>query len=177
MRFAKRDDELAFILSHETAHNIMHHIDAERRNALIGAVIGALADGIAAYNRVNTHGDMTQAGFGTAQLSWSPAFEAEADYVGLYILARSGYDYHFVPEFWRRLAAREPGSIYAGGDHPSDPERYVAMEKTIREIDAKRAKHLPLLPNLREDADSAGQLTPETDKNGNLKNVYRGRRY
>jgi predicted Zn-dependent protease len=149
MRFAKTDEELAFVLSHETAHNIMTHTGAQTQNAMIGAALGAVADSVAAYNHVSTHGDLSEIGMETGAQMYSAGFEAEADYVGLYILARSGYEVKSVPDFWRRLAAHEPKSVYLASDHPSDPERFVAMDQTIREINMKRRNHQPLLPEMK----------------------------
>lgn len=74
--------------------------------------------------------------------------EAEADYVGLYLMARAGYAIGDAPRFWRRIAANFPASIGAAATHPATAYRYLVMKKTVREINAKIAAGLPLTPNL-----------------------------
>ncbi len=73
--------------------------------------------------------------------------EAEADYVGLYIMARAGYAIENAPRFWRRLAANFPGAIGAAATHPATAYRYLVLRKTVREINAKIAAGRPLMPN------------------------------
>jgi predicted Zn-dependent protease len=74
--------------------------------------------------------------------------EREADYVSLYIIAVAGYDYNAAPNFYRRLASADPGSIKKSfaRTHPSSPERFIAMEKAVKEINDKKSKGLPLIP-------------------------------
>jgi hypothetical protein len=42
--------------------------------------------------------------------------------------------------------ANSPLSIFLSQTHPTTPERFVAIEKTIEEIKAKRAADRPLFP-------------------------------
>jgi predicted Zn-dependent protease len=79
---------------------------------------------------------------------YSKEFEAEADYVGLYLMARAGFAIEDTPNFWRRMAIAHPGSVKRGlaASHPPTPERFLALEKTVEEIDAKRARSEALLP-------------------------------
>lgn len=158
MDFARTDDELAVIAGHEIAHNVMQHIQKQEDNAAIGTFFDVLVSGLTG---VNTNGAFGQMG-GRA---YSQGFEAEADYVGLYLTARAGYDITVAPTLWRRLAIKNPANIEknAGSSHPSSPERYVALEGTIEEIDAKRAAGEPLLPNLK-DAGSTTAAQPTTAK-------------
>lgn len=143
MRFAESDEEIALVVAHELAHNAMTHVQSQTTNYWLGSVVDILA---AAYG-INTGGL-----FGALAANYySKDFEAEADYVGLYMLARAGYKVDGAPLFWRRLAAEHPGSINPRGmlaSHPTTPERFVAMEATIREIETKRAAGQPLLPDM-----------------------------
>lgn len=147
MRFIQSDDELALVMGHEFAHNFRGHIDAKRGNATAGQVIGTLLDILAAAGGVNTGGAM---GNSLAQLgagAFSQGFEAEADYAGLYVMARAGYPIDDAPNFWRRMAVANPNGITHASSHPATPERFVALGATIREIKEKQATGRPLLPN------------------------------
>ena len=138
LRFAN-DNELAIVIGHELAHNFMGHIEAGQRNNVLGTIAEILAA---------SRGIPTQGALGAAiALAYSPAFEAEADYVGLYVLARAGIEIKEAPKFWRRMAAANPGGISQRGmiaSHPATSARFVALEKTAQEIEAKRASGQPL---------------------------------
>ena len=109
--FAREETELAMVLAHELAHNVMGHA---------GSLSGAFSD--------------------------KKGLEAEADHVGLYILARAGYDIDRAAHFWRRLAAAFPRLIETSKNHPVMPYRFVALRKTTAEIREKQAAGLPLIP-------------------------------
>ena len=83
MRFAGSDQELALVISHEIAHNLMDHLTKMYANALMGTFIDGLISGATG---IDTRGAAAEA----ARRAFSREFEAEADYVGLYLMARSG---------------------------------------------------------------------------------------
>jgi Peptidase family M48/PDZ domain len=144
LRFAN-DQELAIVLGHELAHNFMGHVEAQQRNGLLGTIAEIIAQ---------AKGIPTQGALGAAiSLKFSPAFEAEADYVGLYVLARAGIDIKDAAKFWRRMAAANPSGISQRGmiaSHPATSDRFVALQKTVQEIDAKRAAGKALDPELKK---------------------------
>lgn len=148
LRFLNNDDELATILGHELAHNLMGHVDASRTNTMAGMVVGVLVDSIAATQGISTGGTFGSMGQDIGNLSYSVEFEEEADYVGLYIMSRAGYNPNKAPDVWRRMSIEFPDNIYNAHTHPSNASRYVALKKTINEIDSKRNLHLALLPEM-----------------------------
>lgn len=150
VRFANKESELGLILAHEFAHNIMRHVDGKKQNALLGTLLGVAADMAASSQGFDSGGQFGKLGMGIGANAYSPAFETEADYIGLYILARAGYDYHNAPAFWRRMSVENPQAIYTGRTHPSNAERYVNMNKVIAEIDYKKSNNLPLIPEFQQ---------------------------
>jgi predicted small secreted protein len=144
LRFAN-DQELAIVIGHELAHNFMGHVEAQQRNGLLGTIAEMIAQ---------AKGIPTQGALGAAiSLRFSPAFETEADYVGLYVLARSGIEIKDAAKFWRRMAAANPNGISQRGmiaSHPATSERFVALQKTVQEIEAKRAAGKALDPELKK---------------------------
>jgi len=150
MRFAASDTELAAVIGHEIAHNAMGHIAAKSANAVAGAGVGLIFDVLAAVAGVNTGGDFMRAGATIGAGAYSIDFEAEADYVGLYLMARAGIPIDEVPNFWRRMAMVNPGSIESnhGASHPSTPERFLALENAVEEIAGKIAAGENLMPDL-----------------------------
>lgn len=157
MRFVENDNEIALVLAHEGAHNAMKHIEARQRNSGLGSILDILA----AARGINTRGAFGNLAAG----SYSKEFEAEADYVGLYMMARAGLPIDSAPSFWRRMAAANPGSIGGGGylaSHPATPDRFVAMEQTVAEIKDKQARKLPLEPEYKKPAPAAEPEKTET---------------
>lgn len=153
MRVVDNDTELATIVAHELAHNIREHINMMKKNRLAGGLGGLLVDMAAALAGVNTSGEFTKLGAQAGQMAYSKDMEREADYVGLYILALGGYNYKEGPDVFRKLGSSNPGSIEVkwASSHPSTPERYVALEKAVEEIDRKKAEGLAFLPEEKEE--------------------------
>jgi len=142
MRFAASDEELALVLSHEMAHNLMR--DSQRIPA--AAIPGAIVDFVVSdLFGIDTGGVFTRGG----GRSYTQDFEAEADTVGLYMMARAGFDVDGAPAFWRRIAANYPESIKdsLSALHPPSPYRSVLLRKTIAEIKKKQAKGEALVPD------------------------------
>ncbi len=119
MDFVKNDDELALVVGHELAHNTLRHVRKSIQNMLLS-------------------------GFATR---YTRPFEAEADYVGLYYMARAGYSLDEVDLFWRRLGTKHPKSIVTAKTHPMTPSRLLSIRMSADEIQAKRAAGQPLVPN------------------------------
>lgn len=147
MRFTETDNELAVVIAHELAHNAMGHHKAKMQNYVLGSLFDLLA---AAYG-INTQGTFGN----TAAQAYSQEFEAEADYIGLYIMALGNLEIENSANFWRRMAALHPASIKRNhaSSHPTTAERFVAIEETVIEIRQKHAAGQPLIPDYKaEDA-------------------------
>lgn len=141
---AKTDDELAMVIGHELAHNTLGHISKKMANATMGMMMGGILDALA-----GTYGTFQDMGQQIGGQAFSPDFEREADYLGLYMTALAGYDYKASPMLWRRMARLSQKSISMTSSHPPTAERYVALEQTASEISDKLSKGLPLTPNIQ----------------------------
>ena len=144
---ALTDSQVQVVVAHEIAHNLRRHIDAQKTNAAIGSIIDLaviLGTGVNLGMR------------NIAVMHHSEGFEAEADYVAMYILAAADFELEQVPDIWRRMTVLNPAvdqskaSIF-GRTHPTNAQRFVAMEKAIEEIRAKQAAGEPLLPNFNDE--------------------------
>ena len=121
MNFVKDDNELALIIGHELGHNAMGHIRKIVTNYILSV-------GGTRYTR---------------------PFESESDYVGMYYMARAGYDLSTVEDVWRRLAITNPKSVARARTHPTTADRYLRIAATRDEIKVKQAAGQPLLPNFK----------------------------
>lgn len=150
LRFVQSDAELATVMAHELAHNVMRHMDSKQGNVAIGGGLGLLLDVAAAAAGVNTGGAFMEAGMNAGAGAYSQEFETEADYVGIYFMAKAGQDYRRSPDFWRRMAAANPQAITHASTHPTTAQRFVVLSKSIEEIDRKVAAGEPIEPEVRE---------------------------
>ena len=146
IEFTRTDAELALIIGHELAHNILQHIDKKVAQASAGTFGGLLIDILIG----NTGGHFADLGGKLAAQAYSPEYEAEADYMGLYAAARAGYTIKKAPYLWRRMGARNQKAIAVTTTHPATAERFIALEKTVKEVEEKQIKNLPLIPDTKK---------------------------
>ncbi len=147
LRFAESDRELQLVIAHEMGHNIENHSGQAVAGALIGGLLGALLD--AALSTEEEETNLTEALAGWMSRVNSQDHEREADYLAMYVLARTGISTVGVAGFWRRMAQEKPHGIEGShsASHPSTPERYVRLEGYHQEIQSKSSAGQPLLPN------------------------------
>jgi hypothetical protein len=139
LNFTRSDEELAYVLAKEMAHNALAHAARQNMRATVGGVID---------NLIRLHPDLS-AMSGTAGIrATSQELDAAADMVGLYMAARAGYGLDNAAPFWLRLARQYPVTVLNGytAIHPATDFRLAAIEKNIADIKAKQASGKPLLP-------------------------------
>lgn len=148
LRVTRTDADLAIVIGHELAHANLGHIRKKQENALLGEIGGAVIDGGLLLGGIDTGGTFAKHFERAGARAYSVEFEREADYVGAYYAARAGYDISSAENLWRAFALEEPANIRLTTDHPTSPARFVYMRETIAEIETKKRRHLPLVPEL-----------------------------
>ena len=123
---ARNRDEIAFVMAHEAAHHIENHLDQQRRNATLGAVVfGQLAGVTGGGNdAIRTAQEL---GAAVGARSYSKDFELEADRLGTIIAARAGYNPVRGADFFFRIP--DPGDRFLG-THPANAERVQIVRQT-----------------------------------------------
>jgi Peptidase family M48 len=86
--------------------------------------------------------------------------ELEADYVGIYIVARAGYDVDKASRFIERLAGSMPALASGNAEYPSAAERDTLLHRAVTEIDRKIQARLALAPSLVEGDGSSFGFIP-----------------
>lgn len=143
------DAQLALIIGHEMAHSNLGHLGKQRWNQIIGLAGGAAIDlGIFAGG-VSTGGAFARQFGKYGARAYSVSFEREADYVGSYYAARAGYDLKGAEEVWRRMGLASPLNILPNYSHPVTAARFVQLQKVTAEIEEKKRRHEPLVPDLK----------------------------
>ncbi len=106
LKYTETEAGLATVMAHEVAHALQRH-GAERYSrgiieqiANLGALAGAAAGGIDPGVAI---GAMSAYGVGVA-LPNSRAQETEADFIGLQLMAKAGYDPREAVPFWERMS-------------------------------------------------------------------------
>jgi beta-barrel assembly-enhancing protease len=127
------DDEVALILGHELAHNVLRHLELVKSTK---PAPGTLLDAFA-KSAIGT------AVAATVNRPFSVQFEKDADRAGLVFMARAGYDIDAAPAFWKRLNETTKAKSVAA-THPTGPERQRAIEAAVAEIKAKQKRGEPL---------------------------------
>lgn len=149
VRFSESDNEIAMVIAHELAHSALMHVNKMQQNVTLGAFGGYALDGLFAGLGVGTGGQFSALGQDIAMQQYSIPFEQEADYVGMYFMARAGYPTNGIADFWRRMGAEGSASLTVRRTHPTSPERFIAIDRTHSEIIAKRRANQPLMPNMK----------------------------
>lgn len=150
LEYARAEEEVAFVVGHELAHQIADHPRTTTQDAEAGAAVGTLlgaalvvvsaASGsraTAAQNRRAIEG-MAGTGARLGVLAFSKEQEREADRLALLLLWRAGYRAEaargFLITMSRASARRETGLF---DTHPAGPERLAAFDATLAELHAR----------------------------------------
>jgi len=151
--YARDDNEIAMVIAHELAHNDRGHLDAMKKNTLIMGSIGFVLDLMTIYYSGGTAGgdaENTEMWSKIGRNAYSVEFEKDADYGGVYYAYRAGYDISQVKNFWERIGSENPKQIAISSTHPATSERYLQIDKTVKEINKKKNDGLALVPNEKE---------------------------
>lgn len=136
---ADEEAELAGVMAHETAHVCAHHA-AREMTRMNYAQIGMVPLMILLPYDWTGYGiyEAAQLAIPITFLQFSRDFEAQADYLGVQYMYRSGYDPQAFITFFEKVQAlekRKPGLVAkAFSDHPQTPDRILHTQMEIARI-------------------------------------------
>ncbi len=136
---ADEEAELAGVMAHETAHVCAHHA-AREMTRMNYAQIGSIPLIIFTQGSWTGYGiyEAVQLAIPITFLQFSRNFEAEADWLGVQYMYKSGYDPQAFIQFFEKLDALEkhkPGTLAkVFADHPQTPDRIMHSEEEIATI-------------------------------------------
>jgi metalloendopeptidase OMA1, mitochondrial len=140
---------LATVIGHEVAHAVARH-GAERVSEalLLQTGGGILSASLSGSDPAVQSAAATVYGLGTTlgrQLPHSREQESEADEIGLYYMARAGYDPEEAVRFWERFAEanRQAGSAtpWFLRTHPLDEDRIARLQSLMPQAKAQFRAH------------------------------------
>jgi predicted Zn-dependent protease len=142
---ADEEAELAGVMAHEIAHVAARHATRQMTRAQwanIGTIPLIFVGGGIGYAVRSAAG----LGLPLTFLTFSRGFEAEADYLGLQYMYKTGYDPNAFISFFEKIQAKEkkrPGTLAkAFSTHPQTPDRITKSQEEIAKILPARAQYV-----------------------------------
>ncbi|MBA4150630.1 MAG: M48 family metallopeptidase [Verrucomicrobia bacterium] len=137
------EEGLATVIGHEVAHAAAHH-GAERMSEAMALGLGGQLVGAAAGTFVPEYQQMAGLVYGAGAtlgraLPHSRRQELEADKIGLFYMARAGYNPEAAIGFWERFAtaAAGGGTPWFLRTHPVDSTRIAQLRELMPEAKAQ----------------------------------------
>ena len=134
---ADEEAEMAGVMAHEIAHVSACHYGREMTRAQLlqmASIPLIFIGGAIGYGAYEASGLAIPMTF----LKFSRTFEAQADYLGVQYMYRSGYDPSAFVSFFEKIQAMEkkkPGTLSKAFDtHPQTPDRIEKTQEEIRKI-------------------------------------------
>ena len=144
---ADEEAELGGVMAHEIAHVCAHHA-ARQMTKMNYVQIGSIPLIIFTSGTWTGYGiyEATQLAIPIAFLKFSRVDEAEADWLGLQYMYKSGYDPQAFIQFFEKIDALEkhkPGTLAkVFADHPQTPDRIAHSEEEIATIMPARPDYI-----------------------------------
>ena len=142
---ADEEAELAGVMAHEIAHVAARHATRQmtRGNLANIATIPLIFVGGGVGYAVRSAAGI---GLPLTFLTFSRGFEAEADYLGLQYMYKTGYDPNAFISFFEKIQAKEkkkPGTLAkAFSTHPQTPDRITKSQEEIAKILPARSQYV-----------------------------------
>jgi predicted Zn-dependent protease len=115
VNWVESDDELALVIAHEMAHNLMGHPKKlSEKSSLSG-----LATSVGLSGRTQRQ------------------MELEADRMGIIMAASAGYNYKVAPDFWAKLNSNAPLASFLATSHPTTRARRENAQRVVDELVSK----------------------------------------
>jgi len=132
LRSAKSKAQFATVVTHELAHNILRHptfqqvsVNNNFQFELKSAVVG--------LNTISYSAEWHEP-------PYSQAFELEADYIGIKLMALSNFPIGETGIYLRKISTTDVPALWDRWQikHPTTLNRFVALEQTINEVKQKK---------------------------------------
>jgi predicted Zn-dependent protease len=135
---------VAAVMGHEVAHAIAKHGNERVSQQTLASTAGSLLSiglGIGGASSVTADLVLTAYSVGSQYgvlLPFSRTHEAEADRIGMSLMAMAGYEPTEAISFWERMGKKSSGSTpFFFSTHPSDKQRVKNLNKYLEEAQTR----------------------------------------
>ena len=136
---------VAAVMGHEVAHALARHAAERVSQQTLTSIGGALLGiGLSLGGVSSGASELAMTAFNIGSqygvlLPYSRAHEAEADRIGMSLMAMAGYDPQAAIDLWRRMAQQSGrgGTPYFMSTHPTDQQRISNLQKYLPEAQAR----------------------------------------
>ena len=130
-------DLVAVVMGHEIAHALARHGNERMSQQALASLVGGVTGEVVEQKTSQTGRALFEAAFAVGTeygylLPYSRKHESEADEIGLYIMARAGYDIEQAPVLWQRMSENESQYVPEFmSTHPSNATRIKNLQKNM----------------------------------------------
>ncbi|RXJ88176.1 M48 family metallopeptidase [Arcobacter sp. CECT 8985] len=142
LKFAKNDDQLATVISHEIAHALARH-GAERISTNLLAQGVQVAGNIAIGSQAPQYTQAFNIAFGLGSqygvlLPYGRMQESEADEIGIHLMYKAGFNIHEALKFWQNMSKDKNEGYEFFSTHPNSKTRIKNIKRVIKEIEKNK---------------------------------------
>jgi len=142
---ADEEAELAGVMAHEIAHVAACHIARQQTKGNLAQIASVPLIFIGGWTGYGVY-QAANLGLPVTFMKFQRGFEAEADFLGLQYMYKSGYDPNAFIAFFEKVQAmekRKPGTLAkVFSDHPQTPDRIEKSQQEIATILPARPQYL-----------------------------------
>lgn len=142
------EDEIAAVMAHEMAHATARHVTeslSTNMTVLMAGTVASSAIGATGSSMgQNLFGNFFSYGYNIFAPSYSRKNEAEADRIGLFYMAKAGYDPEAAVRVWKRAAKKKGDRTSIFASHPGSGDRAKALAQLLPQ--AKQIYNNPQQP-------------------------------
>lgn len=142
LKFAKNDDQLATVISHEISHALARHGAERMSQSMVQqgvGMIGNIVVGATAPQYQNAFNMAYGAGSNLGvMLPYGRLQEIEADEIGILLMYKAGYNLNEAVKFWENMSEGKSGGSDFFSTHPSSNTRVSDIQKVIHKIESQK---------------------------------------
>lgn len=142
LKYAKNDDQLATVISHEISHALARHGAERMSQSMVQqgvGMIGNIVVGATAPQYQNSFNMAYGAGSNLGvMLPYGRLQETEADEIGILLMYKAGYNLNEAVKFWENMSEGKSGGSDFFSTHPSSNTRVSDIQKVIHKIESQK---------------------------------------
>ncbi|QGM81598.1 M48 family metallopeptidase [Otariodibacter oris] len=125
------DDEIATVMGHEMTHALKEHSKAGANRSAVIDTAFAITQAVVGDVNVGGYSGLGMLKAYGLDRPFSRSDETEADELGLYLMAKSGYNPRAASQLWIKMGKATGGAGGFFSTHPADSDRQANLEKWL----------------------------------------------